>query len=215
MDEQITLLIVDDHHVVRRGIRGFLDAQPDLSVVSEASSGEEAIALAAEIAPDVLLIDLVMPGIGGVEVIRHVKQTSPHTQIIVLTSFEEDEHIFPALRAGALSYLLKDIKPDELVVAIRKAARGESILHPRVAARIVQELHNPKADVPDPLVELSNRELEILRLIADGFSNATIAGKLTISESTVKGHVSNILGKLHLMDRTQAAAFAWRQGLIQ
>lgn len=212
--ETISILITDDHALVRQGIRDFLELQPDLNVVGEADSGEAAARLASELAPDVVLMDLVMPGMGGVEATRQVKQASPHSQIIVLTSYHEDEHIFPALRAGALSYVLKDIGPDELADTIRKAARGESVLHPRVAARVVQEVRGTRNDTPNLFNELSDRELEVLRLIADGLSNAEIARKLVISEKTVKGHVSNILGKLHILDRTQAAVFAWQQGLV-
>jgi len=214
MTDKISLLIADDHALVRQGTRAFLELQPDLIVLGEANSGEEAVRLAAELAPDVVLMDLVMPGIGGVEATRKVKQVSPHSQIIVLTSYHEDEYIFPALRAGALSYVLKDIGPDELADTVRKAARGESVLHPRVAARVVQELRGARRDTPNLFTDLSDRELEVLRLIADGLSNAEIADKLVISEKTVKGHVSNILGKLHMMDRTQAAVFAWQQGLV-
>ncbi|MBE3558312.1 MAG: response regulator transcription factor [Ktedonobacteraceae bacterium] len=213
--ERISILIVDDHAIVREGIRAFLDVQPDCSVVGEAGSGEAAVQMAAEQVPDVVLMDLVMPGMDGVEAIRRVKQVSPHSQVIALTSFHDDVHIFPALRAGALSYILKDIPPVELVEVVRKAAHGESVLHPRVAARVVQEVRGTRQAAPNPFVELSERELEVLRLIAGGLSNAEIAARLTISEKTVKGHVSNILSKLHLMDRTQAAVFAWQQGLIR
>jgi two-component system, NarL family, response regulator LiaR len=214
MSDKISLLLTDDHALVRQGIRAFLELQPDLAVIAEADSGENAARMAAELAPDVVLMDLVMPGIGGVEATRQVKQVSPRSQIIVLTSYHEDEYIFPALRAGALSYVLKDIGPEELADVVRKAARGESVLHPRVAARVVQELRGTRTDVPNLFTELSERELDVLRLIADGLSNAEIAKKLIISEKTVKGHVSNILGKLHMLDRTQAAVFAWRQGLV-
>ncbi len=214
MTDKISLLITDDHALVRQGIRAFLDLQPDLIVIGEADSGESAVRIAAELAPDVALMDLVMPGMGGVEATRQVKQVSPHTQIIVLTSYHEDEFIFPALRAGALSYVLKDVGPDELADTVRRAARGESVLHPRVAARVVQELRGARRDTPNLFIDLSDREIEVLRLIADGLSNAEIAAKLIISEKTVKGHVSNILGKLHMMDRTQAAVYAWRQGLV-
>jgi NarL family two-component system response regulator LiaR len=214
MTDKISLLITDDHALVRQGTRAFLELQPDLTVLGEANSGEEAVRMAEELAPDVVLMDLVMPGIGGVEATRKVKQVSPHSQIIVLTSYHEDEYIFPALRAGALSYVLKDIGPDELADTVRKAARGESVLHPRVAARVVQEVRGARRDTPNLFTDLSDRELEVLRLIADGLSNAEIADKLIISEKTVKGHVSNILGKLHMLDRTQAAVFAWRQGLV-
>jgi len=214
MTDKISLLITDDHALVRQGIRAFLELQPDLIVVGEADSGEAAARMAAELAPDVVLMDLVMPGIGGVEATRRVKQVSPHSQVIVLTSYHEDEFIFPALRAGALSYVLKDVGPDELADTVRKAARGESVLHPRVAARVVQELRGTRRDAPNLFTDLSDRELEVLRLIADGRSNAEIAELLVISEKTVKGHVSNILGKLHMMDRTQAAVYAWQQGLV-
>jgi two-component system, NarL family, response regulator LiaR len=214
MIDKISLLITDDHALVRQGIRAFLELQPDLNVIGEAGSGEEAVRIAAELVPDVVLMDLVMPGIGGVEATRQVKQVSPHSQVIVLTSYHEDEYIFPALRAGALSYVLKDVGPDELADTVRKAARGESVLHPRVASRVVEELRGTRRDMPNLFTDLSDRELDVLRLIADGLSNAEIADKLIISEKTVKGHVSNILGKLHMMDRTQAAVFAWQQGLV-
>ncbi len=214
MTDKITILITDDHALVRQGIRAFLELQADLAVIGEADSGEDAVRKAAELVPDVVLMDLVMPGIGGVEATRQVKQVSPHSQIIVLTSYHEDEYIFPALRAGALSYVLKDVGPEELADTVRMAARGESVLHPRVAARVVQELRGTKRDVPNIFTDLSDRELEVLRLIADGLSNAEIANKLVISEKTVKGHVSNILSKLHMMDRTQAAVFAWQQGFV-
>jgi len=214
MTDKISLLITDDHALVRQGIRAFLELQPDLTVLGEADSGEAAVRMAAELVPDVMLMDLVMPGIGGVEATRQVKQVSPHSQIIVLTSYHEDEYIFPALRAGALSYVLKDVGPEELADTVRMAARGESVLHPRVASRVVQELRGTKRDTPNIFTDLSDRELEVLRLIADGLSNAGIANKLVISEKTVKGHVSNILSKLHMMDRTQAAVFAWQQGFV-
>ncbi len=219
MAEPITVMVVDDHSVVRQGVRAFLETCPDIAVVAEAASGEEAVRLAARHAPDVALMDLVMPGMDGIEATRAVKRISPRTQIIVLTSYHEDEHIFPAIRAGAISYLLKDIAPESLADAIRKAARGEAMLHPRVAARLIQELHaarepSPSPTAPAPFAELTERELEVLRLIAQGMSNAAIAGQLVISERTVKSHVSNILSKLHLSDRTQAAVFAWQKGLM-
>jgi NarL family two-component system response regulator LiaR len=215
MSEPITILIVDDHAVVRQGVRAFLETQPDLTVVGEAGSGEEAISLAAETAPDVTLMDLLMPGMDGVEATRRLKQVSPRSQVIVLTSYHQDEHIFPAIRAGALSYLLKDVGPQELAEAVRKAARGEAVLHPRVAARVVQELQGAAKDAFNPFTELSERELEVLKLIADGASNEEIAARLVISEKTVKSHVSNILSKLHVVDRTQAAVYAWREGVVR
>lgn len=211
---KISILIVDDHEVVRQGLKAYLDAQPDFFVVGEASSGEEAQKLAAEFLPDVVLMDLVMSGIGGVEATRQIKDITPRTQIVVLTSYHQDEFIFPALQAGAISYVLKDVMMDELVDAIRKAAQGEAVLHPRVAERVIQEINGAKRAVFNPFTELTNREMEILRLIARGLSNSDIAEELFISENTVKGHVSNILSKLHLADRTQAAVFAWEQGLV-
>ncbi len=215
MSQPISVIIVDDHAVVRQGVRAFLDTQPDIQVVAEASSGLEAIRLCAEFAPDVVLMDLVMPGMNGVEATRRLKRVSPRTQVIVLTSYYDDEHIFPAIQAGAISYLLKDVGPNELADAVRKAARGEAILHPRVAARVIRELHNMPQDTPATFSELTERELEVLRLIAEGLSNAEIADRLVISEKTVKSHVSNILNKLHLADRTQAAVLAWKEGLMK
>ncbi|MGH7759883.1 MAG: response regulator [Candidatus Dormibacteraceae bacterium] len=215
MTDPISILIADDHAIVRQGVRAFLETKEDLVVIGEAESGDETVRLAAELAPDVALIDLVMPGMDGVEAMRQVKRVSPHTQVIALTSYHEDEHIFPALRAGALSYVLKDIRPEELADTVRQAARGESVLHPRVAARVVQGLRGSAQEDASLFLELTERELEVLRLIAGGMSNAAIAEKLFISERTVKGHVSNILAKLHMLDRTQAAVYAWREGLVR
>ncbi|HEV2458868.1 MAG TPA: response regulator transcription factor [Ktedonobacterales bacterium] len=215
MTEPVTVLLVDDHSIVRQGVRAYLDTLPDLQVVGEAGSGMEAIRLAAEQAPDVVLMDLVMPSMDGVEATRQLKQASPRSQVIVLTSYHQDEHIFPAIRAGALSYLLKDVGPAELAEAVRKAARGEAVLHPQVAARVVQELQGASRDALNPFTDLSDRELEVLKLIADGASNEQIAEKLVISEKTVKSHVSNILSKLHVADRTQAAVYAWREGVVR
>ncbi len=211
----ITILIVDDHAVVRQGVRAYLETQSDLLVVGEAASGAEAIRAAGEHVPDVVLMDLVMPEMDGVDATAHIRRASPRTQVIVLTSFHEDKHIFPAIKAGALSYLLKDIGPAELAEAVRAAARGEAVIHPRVAARLVGELRGDRSQMFNPFIELSEREMEVLLLIAEGLSNAKIAERLVLSEKTVKGHVSNILGKLHLGDRTQAAVYAWREGLIR
>ncbi len=215
MSDPITVLLVDDHEMVRRGVRDFLETQGDITVVAEAGSGEEAVRLAAEHAPDVALMDLIMPGMDGVEATRRLTARSPRTNVVMLTSYHDDEHIFPAIRAGALSYVLKEVGPEELADAVRKAAAGEAVLHPRVAARVVRELHGARRDEPNAFRELSDRELEVLKLIADGLSNAEIAGRLYVSEKTVKSHVSNILGKLHLADRTQAAVYAWRQGVVR
>lgn len=215
MNEPITVIIVDDHQLVRQGVRDFLETQSDLMVVGEAGTGEEAVRLASQYVPDVILIDLVMPGgVDGVEATRRVKKASPRTQVVVLTSYHEDEHIFPAIRAGALSYVLKDISATELGEVVRKAARGEAVINPRVAARLVKEVRGSQDVTPNPFTDLTDREMEVLRLIADGLSNANIAEQLVISEKTVKGHVSNILGKLQLADRTQAAVYAWREGIV-
>jgi NarL family two-component system response regulator LiaR len=215
MSEPITVMIVDDHEMVRKGARGYLDAQPDLTVVGEAESGSEAVLLAREIVPDVVLMDLVMPGMDGVEATRKVKDISPRTNIIVLTSYHQDEHIFPALKAGAISYLLKDVKARELVTAIQKAARGEATLHPRVAARLIKQVRMGKPEKSSSFTELTDREVEVLTLIARGQTNQKISEELVISVGTVKGHVSNILSKLQLADRTQAAVYAWQEGIVQ
>jgi NarL family two-component system response regulator LiaR len=215
VNKPITVLLVDDHAVVRQGVRFFLESHDDFEVVGEADSGKMAIKLAAEHIPDVVLMDLVMPEMDGVEATRQVKNVSPRSQIVVLTSYHDDEYIFPALQAGAISYILKDIHMEELAEAVRRASHDEVTLHPRVAARIIQELHGAKSDAVNPFTELTNREMEVLKLIAEGLNNNNIAKQLTITEHTVKGHVSNILSKLHLADRTQAAVFAWKEGVVQ
>jgi NarL family two-component system response regulator LiaR len=212
--QRISVLIVDDHSVVRQGIRAFFEAQNDLCVVGEAETGNQALQLAQQYPPDVVLMDLLLPDMSGIEATRRVKQVSPRSHVIVLTSYYEDENIFLAIRAGALSYLLKDIHPYELVEAVRKAVRGEPVLHSYVASRIMQQVRESKPPIPAAFTELTERELNVLRLVAQGESNASIAEKLVLSEKTVKGHVSNILGKLHVTDRTQAAALAWREGLM-
>jgi NarL family two-component system response regulator LiaR len=211
--DKITVMIVDDHDMVRRGACSYLEAQPDITVVAQAGSGEEALRLAREFIPDVVLMDLVMPGVDGIEATRKIKTISPRTQIIILTSFHQDEFIFPALQAGAISYLLKDVKASELAEAIRRAARGEATLHPKIAARVIKTFRN--FEEASPFIALTERELEILKLIAKGHSNDKIAEQLVISVGTVKGHVSNILSKLHLVDRTQAAAYAWQEGIVR
>jgi len=215
MPDPITVMIVDDHEMVRDGAKGYLEVQPEITVVAEAESGAEAVRLAREYIPDVVLMDLVMPGMDGVEATRQVKDISPRTQIIILTSYHEDEHIFPALQAGAISYLLKDVKAAELVEAIRKASKGEATLHPRVASRLIKQFSRQELDRSHLFSELTGREMEILTLIARGFTNQKIADALVISIGTVKGHVSNILSKLHLADRTQAAVYAWQEGIVK
>jgi two-component system, NarL family, response regulator LiaR len=212
--DTITVLLIDDHRIVLQGLRDFLELQDDLDVVGEASSGEEGVKLAADLLPDVVLQDLVLPGgIDGVETTRRIKAVSPSTRVIVLTSFADDDKVFPAIKAGAISYLLKDVSPEELARAIRAAQRGEAVLHPEVAAKLMQEFSTPRPAEP-PVEQLTERELDVLRLIARGKSNKEIADSLVISEKTVKTHVSNILSKLHLADRTQAAIYALRQRLV-
>lgn len=215
MVEKISILIVDDHEVVCQGVRAYLETLPDFDVIGEAYSGEEAVGLVKLYIPDVVLMDLILPGMDGVETTREVKKISPRTQVVVLTSFHEDSLVFPALKAGAISYILKDMKMNKLAEAVRMAHNGEVILHPRVAARVLQNIRNEDQIENEVYSELTERELEVLKLIANGYSNSQIAEELVISENTVKGHVSNILSKLHLADRTQAAVFAWQKGIVQ
>ncbi|HBX70657.1 MAG TPA: DNA-binding response regulator [Chloroflexi bacterium] len=212
----IKVLLVDDHKIVRQGVRAYLHTLADIEVIAEADSGAAAVASVEQNPPNVVLMDLEMPGeLDGIAATRAIRKIRPETQVIVVTSHHQDEYIFPAVRAGAISYLLKDVEPDELAAAIRKAASGEAVLDSRVAARIVQELQGIRQGEINPFTELSEREFEVLRLIAAGKSNAEIAETLVIGESTVKTHISNILKKLHLDDRTQAAVYAWQQGIVR
>jgi NarL family two-component system response regulator LiaR len=221
-DEPIDVLIVDDHDVVRKGLRFYLDARPEVEIVGEAGDAQTAVEAVAEHVPDVVLMDLVLPlqpdaepsDEGGVQATRRIRQTSPRTQVVVLTSFAQDELIFAAIKAGALSYLLKDADAETVLEAIDAAGRGEATLHPRIAQRLMAEVTAPK-QTRDPGADLTAREMEVLKLVAQGLSNADIAEKLFITERTVKAHVSNLLGKLHLSDRTQAAIYAWREGLME
>jgi NarL family two-component system response regulator LiaR len=212
MSAKIRILITDDHAIVRKGLRALLATEPDIEVVGEASNGEEAVARSRSLQPDVVLMDLVMPKMDGIEATRRITGQMPAVRVLVLTSFAADEKVFPAIKAGALGYLLKDTGPDELMQAIRQVHRGEPSLDPTIARKVLYELsHPPKQPLtPDPLTE---RELEVLRLIAQGKSNREIAEQLVIAEMTVRTHVSNILGKLHLASRTQAALYALREGL--
>ena len=214
MTKTIRVLIADDHAIVRKGIRALLATEADIEVVGEAADGKEAVEKAERLHPDVILMDLVMPGMDGIEATRRITTRQPETRILVLTSFAEDEKVFPALKAGALGYLLKDAGPEELVRAIRQVYCGESSLHPAIARKVLQELSRPPEQplTPEPLTE---RELEVLRLIAKGKSNREIAEELVISEATVRTHVSNILGKLQLASRTQAALYALREGIAE
>lgn len=210
--EKISVIIVDDHAIVRQGLRTYLDLQPDIEVVGEAANGSEAIALARETLPDIVLMDLVMPNTDGVEATRAITVLSPSTRVIVLTSFSEDEKVFASIKAGAQGYLMKDVLPAELVRAIRTVHRGEAQLDPEIARKLMQEFTNPQPTTPKH--DLTERELEVLRLIAQGKSNKDISDELVLSEKTVKTHVSNILQKLHLSDRTQAAVYALRQRIV-
>jgi len=215
MSEVISVLLIDDHSVVRQGVKTYLSLQDDIEVVAEAESGEQGVALAEKFAPDVVITDLLMPGgIGGVEVTRRIKQISPSSRIIVLTSYHQDEHIFPAIRAGALSYLLKTVDAADLAEAVRRAAKGIVVLHPDIAARVISEMQESQYDNNDPYRLLTQRELEILKLIAAGQDNADIAEALGIAIKTVRTHVSNVLSKLQLDNRTQAAVYAWRENIV-
>ena len=207
----ISVVIVDDHVVVRKGLRLLLEQQPDIAVLGEGGDGEEAIALASQFVPDVLLLDLLMPKLDGVTALREIKRITPTTQVIVLTSSYADDQVFGVIQAGALSYLLKDVSADDLLAAVRAAAVGESALHPLVAARLLRDVRQRDRS---PLADLTPRELDVLAQIARGRSNVEIAAALVVSERTVKTHVSNILAKLHLADRTQAAIFALQQQVV-
>ncbi|HEV8687760.1 MAG TPA: response regulator transcription factor [Gaiellaceae bacterium] len=209
----IRVLIVDDHAVVRRGLRTFLELQDEIEVVGEAEDGDEAVAAVEELAPDVVLMDLMMPRADGIEAIRQVRERRPATRVIALTSFLDDDKLFPAVRAGAAGYLLKDVQPQELVSAIRTVHGGESLLHPAAAARLMAEVASDGGRT-EPASLLTPREREVLVLIGRGLPNKVIARDLGVSEKTVKTHVSNLLGKLGLTDRTQAALFAVREGLL-
>ncbi|HMT20803.1 MAG TPA: response regulator transcription factor [Promineifilum sp.] len=208
----ITILICDDHAVVREGLRALISTEPDMEVVGEASDGEKAVAAFRALKPDVTLIDMVMPRMDGLDAIRAIMSEFPEAHILVLTSFAEDDMVFPAIKAGALGYLLKDSSPEELLRAIRDVSRGEASLHPSIARRLILELSQPTTLPPTP-EPLTGRELEVLRLVAKGYSNEEIADALIVSERTARGHVSSILSKLHLANRTQAALYALREGI--
>ena len=215
MPEIIKVVLVDDHSMIRIGLKAYFDTIPDIEVVGEAGSGEEALRVVEETHPDVILMDLIMTGMDGVEATQQVKRICPTCKVIILTSYHEDSHIFPAIRAGALSYVLKDIDPDDLAKAIRAAYAGDAMINPQVAARMVKEIQGSNQEDVNPFVELTDRELDVLRMIAVGKNNQDIAADLVVSESTVKTHITNLLSKLHLKDRTQAAAYAWQNGIVR
>ena len=214
----IRVLIAEDHAIVRKGIHSLLTIEPGIEVVGEAKNGREAIARAQDVNPDVILMDLVMPELDGLEATRQIVECQPGARILVLTSFASDDKVFPAIKAGAMGYLLKDSDPRELVRAIRQVHRGESSLHPMIARKLMKELAHPPASLPaqtptrDPLTE---REVEVLQLVAQGKSNRQIADQLAIGEGTARAHVSSILSKLHLASRTQATLYALKEGLAR
>jgi two-component system, NarL family, response regulator LiaR len=212
MKETIRVLITDDHAIVRKGLTVLLATERDIKVVGEARDGMEAVEKAGALKPDVVLMDLVMPRMDGIEATRRITEAHPGSKVLVLTSFAADDKVFPAVKAGALGYLLKDSSPEELVEAIRRVHQGEPSLQPDIARKVLQEISRPGREKPttDPLTE---RELEVLRLISKGLSNKEIASAIFVAEWTVRTHVSNILGKLHLASRTQAALYALRAGL--
>jgi NarL family two-component system response regulator LiaR len=217
MSEQqvkIKVLVVDDHQVVRQGLRTFLELQDDLEVVGEAADGLTAIEMARELKPDIVLMDLVMPKMDGITATRQIIASGFSGKVIALTSFTENDRVFPAIEAGAASYLLKDVSPDNLVESIRAVHRGEARLHPDITKKLMERVAHP-APPEAPADELTERELEVVRLVAHGLSNREISEKLFISEKTVKTHISNVLGKLQLIDRTQIAIYAIRKGLIE
>jgi NarL family two-component system response regulator LiaR len=211
-DKPIRIVVVDDHAVVRKGIQALLATEPDLEVVGEGEDGSQAVSLYDQLEPDLLLLDLLMPKMGGIEAIRRIKEKYPDARILILTSFAADEDVFPAIKAGALGYLLKDTDPGQLVSAIRQVNDGDSSLSPTIARKVLEEVFHP-SDQPLSADPLTRREVEVLKVLAKGRSNRDIAGELSISETTVRTHVSNILAKLHLASRTEAALYALKEGM--
>jgi NarL family two-component system response regulator LiaR len=210
---KIRLLIVDDHRVVRAGLRMLISTEQGLEIVGEASDGMEAVDLAESLRPDVVLLDLVMPRQDGISTIKQLQYLDHNIKILVITSFAEDDKIFPAIKAGALGYLLKDFEPDELLQAIRDVYNGTPALQPSIALKLMEELKKP-TDLPPTKAPLTNREMEVLKLVARGLTNKQIAERLSIATRTVHAHIRSILSKLQLANRTQAALYALRQGII-
>lgn len=211
--KRIRIIIADDHAIVREGLRALIEAKPDMELVGEAEDGDAAVALASSLKPDVVLLDLVMPNMDGVEAVREVMRENPQARILVFTSYSDDANVFAAIRAGALGYLLKDSSPQVLIEAIRQVYRGESSLHPAIARKLIDGFRQSPGS-PPPRMSLTEREVVVLKLIAKGLSNEKIAERLVISERTVSGHVASILDKLHVDNRTQAALYALREGLV-
>jgi DNA-binding NarL/FixJ family response regulator len=211
----IKILIADDHHVVRRGLVFFLKTQKDIEIIGEAKNGQEAVEMTKKLSPDIVLMDLDMPVMDGIEATKQIKASMPEMRIMILTSFSDQDHVIPAIEAGASGYQLKDIEPDELVRSIKRILAGENQLHPKATTHLLSHLSNKNRDAKSPTDELTKRELEVLLEIAKGKSNKEIASALYITEKTVKTHVSNVLAKLDLQDRTQAALFAVKNGLIE
>ena len=210
--DPIRVFVADDHAIVRKGIAAVLELVPDIEVVGEAENGRDAVSQVAQLRPDVILMDLVMPEMDGIEAIRCIKEAQPKARILVLTTFAGEDKVLPAIKAGALGYHLKDSRPEELVRAIRQVHRGEASLHPIIARKVLEELSRPSSRPPTP-DPLTPREVEVLQLVAQGLENWEIAEKLVITEATVRTHVSNITAKLHVASRTQAALYALREGI--
>jgi two-component system, NarL family, response regulator LiaR len=214
MTQEIRVLIIDDHSVVREGMRAFIATQPGVLVVGEAENGEIGVQMACSLKPDVIILDLLMPVMDGIEAIQKIKQNNADARILVLTSFYDDDKVFPAIKAGALGYLLKDSTPQQLMQAVHDVANGETSLHPLIANKLIREINRPP-DLPPTTDPLTERELQILEQIALGLSNQEIGDKLNISIWTVRAHITNLLAKLHLANRTQAALYALRSGLAK
>jgi DNA-binding NarL/FixJ family response regulator len=210
----IRVLISDDHHVVRRGLLFFLKTQKDMDVVGEATNGKEAVELTAKLRPDVVLMDLVMPIMDGIQATKKIKAQFPQTQVLMLTSFSDRDHVIPAIEAGAAGYQLKDIEPDDLVESIRKLMRGENTLHPQATSQLMK-VREPQTEPPHKLYPLTPREQDVLSELTKGKSNKEIASALFVTEKTVKTHISNIFSKLLVQDRTQAALYAVKHGLTE
>ena len=213
MTDRIRVLIVDDHTIVRKGIRALLMMEPDIEVVGEAHNGAKAVAAAAQLHPSIILMDVVLPDMDGIKAMSLILGNQPEVRILILTSCATDDKIFPAIRTGALGYLLKDSSPEDLIRAIREVHRGESSLHPTIARKVLREMSVP-ANEPLRPMPVSEREMEVLQLIARGLSDHGIAKHLVITKATVRTHVSSILSKLHLSSRTQAALYALREGFV-